>query len=72
MKLLAKIDCIHTRLHGDYNAMQHHWRAHPLSQFRYKKALFIGAGALLVWLSRYPMVRRAYMLTNLVTKSSLN
>lgn len=67
MTLLAKINDHHMRLIGEYNLMQAHWQAHPLHKFRYKKALFISAGALLVWLSRYPAVRRVYLLANLVT-----
>jgi hypothetical protein len=65
--LLAKINDHHLRLNSDYSRMQTHWQAHPLHKFRYKKAFFIGAGALLVWLSRYPTVRRVYLLANLVT-----
>ena len=67
MTLLAKINQHHVHLNGEYARMQRHWQAHPLHKFRYKKALFVGAGALLVWLSRYPTVRRVYLLANLVT-----
>lgn len=72
MTLLAQINAHHGRLIRDYQTMQAHWQAHPLHKFRYKKALFISAGALLAWLSRYPTVRRVYLLANLVSKSSLN
>ena len=67
MTLLAKVNAHHLRLDSEYKRMQTHWQAHPLYKFRHKKVLFIGTGALLVWLSRYPAVRRVYFLSNLVT-----
>ncbi|MCR6651857.1 MAG: hypothetical protein NVV73_10370 [Cellvibrionaceae bacterium] len=72
MKQLAEIQSHTMRLIGEYQLLQTHWRAHPLSDFRYKKVLFIGGGALLVWLSRYPAVRRTYVLASLVTKTPFN
>jgi len=72
VKLPAEIQILNARLIGEYRLMQQHWHVHPLSSCRYKKVLFIGTGALLVWLSRYPSVRRVLLLTSLVTKSPLN
>jgi hypothetical protein len=69
--LPAEIKILNTRLNGDYRLLQQHWHMHPLSSCRYKKLLFIGTGAILVWFSRYPSVRRVLFLTSLVTKSPM-
>lgn len=72
MTQLAEIRSLNAELMADYRLLQAHWRTHPLGRFRHNKVLFIAAGAALVWLSRYPSVRRTYLLASLVTKSPFN
>lgn len=69
MTLSTEVELLNAQLLADHQHLVTQWNRHPLSRFRYKKVIFIGGIATLIWLSRYPAVRKVYLLSSLVTKT---
>lgn len=65
----TEIEQLNAQLLIDRERLVSHWNRHPLSRFRHKKIIFVGAFAAVIWLSRYPTFRKAYLLSSLVTKT---